>query len=140
MTRPDITYAVSNVAKFYANPAKEPRLQSSVSCAIWLEQCTLMGPLDKKNELKSCVGFSDADWAGDLDDRKSTSGYIFQLSGAAISWRSEKEACVALSTVETEYIALANAAQEAVWVRQLLTEATQKKQQGSMKTTNQRFA
>ena len=57
-----------------------------------------------------------------LDDRNSTSGYIFQLSGAAISWRSEKEARVALSTVETECIALANAAQEAVWVRQLLTD------------------
>ena len=54
-----------------------------------------------------------ADWAGDLDDRKSTSGYIFQLRGAAISWRSKKHACVALSTVEAEYIALASAAQEA---------------------------
>ena len=71
--------------------------------------------------MKSCVGFSDADWAGDLDDRKSTSGCIFQLSGAAISSRSKKQARVALSTAEAEYIALASAAQEAVWVRQLLT-------------------
>ena len=63
-----------------------------------------------------------SDWAGDLDDRKSTSGYIFQLSGAAISWTSKKQACVALSTAEAEYIALASAAQEAVWVRQLLTD------------------
>ena len=66
--------------------------------------------------------FSDADWAGDLDDCKSTSGYIFQLGGAAISWRSKKQACVALSTAEAEYMALASVAQEAVWVRQLLTD------------------
>ena len=81
-----------------------------------------LGLLYKKNELKSCVGFSDADWAGDLDDRKSTSGYIFQLRGTAISWRSKKQACVALSTAEAKYIALASTAQEAVWVRQLLTD------------------
>ena len=89
--------------------------------------------------MKSCVGFSDADWAGDLDDRKSASGYIFQLSGAAISWRSEKQACVALSTAEAEYIALASAAQEAVWVRQLLADLRSNPEEGSMKTTNQRF-
>ena len=82
----------------------------------------MFGSWRKKNELKSCVGFSDADWEGDLDDRKPTSGYIFKLSGVAISWRSKKQACVALSSAEAEYIALASAVQEAVWVRQLLTD------------------
>ncbi len=43
-------------------------------------------------------GYSDADWAGDLDDRKSTSGYLFMLGGAAISWKSKKQTAVALST------------------------------------------
>ncbi len=51
---------------------------------------------------------------GDLDDRKSTSGYVFQIGGTAISWRSKKQACVALSTAEAEYIALASTAQESV--------------------------
>ena len=62
-----------------------------------------------------CVGYSDADWGGDLDDRKSTSGYL--ISGGAVSWRSKKQTCVALSTAEAEYVALASAAQEAIWIR-----------------------
>ena len=66
-----------------------------------------------------CVGYSDADSGGDLDDRKSTSGYLFQIGGGAVSWRSKKQTCVALSTAEAEYVALASAAQEAMWVRQL---------------------
>ena len=121
MTRPDITYALSNVAKFCANPDKEHWIAVK-RIMRYLVGTMCLGLLYKKNELKSCVGFSDADWAGDLDDRKSTSGYIFQLSGEAISWRSKKQACVALSTAEAEYIALASAAQEAVWMRQLLTD------------------
>ena len=121
MTRPDITYAVSNVAKFCANPAKE-HWTAVERIMRYLVGTMYLALLYRKNELKSCVGFSDADWAGDLDERKSTSGYIFQLSGAAISWRSKKQAYVALSTAEAEYIALASAAQEAVWVQQLLTD------------------
>ena len=58
-----------------------------------------------------CFGYSDADWAGDTDDRKSTSGYLFQLSGVAVSWSSKKQICVALSTAEAEYMALCSAAQ-----------------------------
>ena len=67
------------------------------------------------------VGYSDADWAGDLDNQKSTSGYIFNLCGGAVSWRSKKQ-CVALSTAEAEYMALASAAQEAVWLQHLPKE------------------
>ena len=78
------------------------------------------GLLYTKNGSPNCVGFSDADWAGDLNDRKSTSGYTFLMNGAAVSWRSKKQTCVALSTAEAEYIALSAAAQEALWMRQLL--------------------
>ena len=66
--------------------------------------------------------FSDADWGGDLDDRKSTSGYVFQVGGTAISWRSKKQTCVALSTAEAENIALSGAAQESLWLQQLLAD------------------
>ena len=64
-----------------------------------------------------CAGYSDADWAGDVGDRKSTSGYVFLLGGAAISWKSSKQSCVALSTAEAEYVALSAAAQEAIWLQ-----------------------
>ena len=61
--------------------------------------------------LKVVTRYSDADWGGDLDDQKSTSSYIFQIGGTAISWRSKKQTCVALSTAEAEYVALSSAAQ-----------------------------
>ena len=70
----------------------------------------------------SLVVFSDADWAGDSNDRKSTSGYVFVINGGAISWKSRKQTCVALSTAEAEYVALASAAQETTWMRQLLSD------------------
>ena len=68
------------------------------------------------------LGYSDADWAGDMDDRKSTSGYMFQIAGGPVSWRSKKQDTVALSTAEAEYVALSSAAQECVWMRRLVSE------------------
>lgn len=68
------------------------------------------------------IGFSDADWAGDPNDRRSTSEYVFVMNGAAVSWKSRKQTCVALSTAEAEYVALASAAQETTWMRQLLSD------------------
>ncbi len=71
-------------------------------------------------------GYSDADWAGDVSDRKSTSGYLFMMSGATVSWRSRKQTCVALSTAEAEYVALASASQEATWLRRLFEDLHEK--------------
>ena len=65
------------------------------------------------------IGFSDADWAGDAEGRKSTSGYIFCIAGGPVSWRSKKQESVALSTAEAEYVALSSAAQECVWIKRL---------------------
>lgn len=117
-TRPDITYAVSNVAKFCAKPTKQHWIAVK-RILRYLKGTQKYGLLFKTSTEKDCVGFSDADWGGDLDDRKSTSGYVFQIGGTAISWRSKKQACVALSTAEAEYIALA---QESVWLQQLLAD------------------
>jgi hypothetical protein len=76
----------------------------------------------EKGNTEAVTGYSDADWAGDLNDRRSTTGNIFMQSGAAISWLSKKQATVALSTSEAEYIALSLAAQETIWIRKLLSE------------------
>ncbi|GMP96916.1 hypothetical protein CsSME_00045349 [Camellia sinensis var. sinensis] len=64
--------------------------------------------------------YCDADWGGDLDERKSTSGYAFMLSDGAISWSSKKQSCIALSTMEAEFVACSSAVQEAVWLRRFL--------------------
>uniref|UniRef100_A0AAV1TFP7 Polyprotein n=1 Tax=Peronospora matthiolae TaxID=2874970 RepID=A0AAV1TFP7_9STRA len=99
-TRPDIAYAVSFVSRFMKNPQEEhwPRAR-----------------IDFR-------GSSDADWAGDLTDRKSTSGYVFMLLGAPVSWGSKKHPSVLLSTSEAEYIALSLAVQEGKWIHRLLCE------------------
>ena len=65
-------------------------------------------------------GHNDADWTGNLDERKSTSGYTFLLGGGAITWCSKKQSCVALSTMESEYVACSVAVQEVVWLRRFL--------------------
>ena len=121
MTRTDITFAVSNVAKYCSKPTKEHWIAVK-RIMRYLKGTHNLGLTYKKSDSNSCVGFSDSDWAGDLDDSKSTSGYIFQVGGTAISWKSRKQSCVALSTAEAEYIALSLAAQEAIWLRQLNTD------------------
>ena len=140
MTRPDITYAVSNVAKFCASPSKQ-HWTAVKRIMRYLKGTLSLGLLYRKDGSSDCIGYCDADWAGDMDDRKSTSGYMFQISGAAISWRSKKQPCVALLTAEAEYIALASAAQEAIWMRQLLTDVRnpRENQPGFLKITNQLF-
>ncbi|TPX54571.1 DNA-directed DNA polymerase [Powellomyces hirtus] len=68
------------------------------------------------------VAYSDADYARCTDTRRSTSGYVFMLNGAAISWKSQRQKSTALSTAEAEYIALAECAKEALWIQGLLSE------------------
>ena len=75
-----------------------------------------------RNSPEAIVGYSDADWAGDVQDRRSTSGNVFLLGGGAITWSSRKQSSVALSTVEAEYMALSVATQEAIWLRHLQEE------------------
>ena len=120
-TRPDITYAVSTLARFSSNPTKQHWVALK-RVMRYLKGTVNYGINYSKKGSKDCICYSDADWAGDIDDRKSTSGYLFQISGGAVTWSSKKQSCVALSTAEAEYIALSSAAQEAVWMRQLTTE------------------
>lgn len=68
------------------------------------------------------VGYSDADWGGDHNDRKSTSGYVFKVFGNVVSWSSRKQSTISQSSTEAEYVALAQAVNEAKWIRQLLIE------------------
>lgn len=126
-TRPDIAFAVGNVARFSANPT---RLHWTGVKRIfrYLKGTSDMGLYYSSSVEDDLVGYSDSDWAGDCDDRRSVSGYMFKLCGAPISWRSKKQTTVALSTAEAEYVALSSATQEAVWLKQLLSELLAKQQ------------
>lgn len=72
-------------------------------------------------DLKLC-GYSDADYAGDIETRRSTFGYVFLFGDSIISWGSERQKSVALSTTESEYMAAAHAMKELVWLHRLLSE------------------
>ena len=120
-TRLDISFAVSNVAKYCNDPSKEHWIAVK-RILRYLNGSTHLGLLYTKQDPKEVIGYSDADWGGDNDDHRSTSGYIFQIGGTAISWSSRKQSSVALSAAEAEYMALSSATQEAVWLRQLYTD------------------
>ena len=117
-TRPDIAFAVGNAARYCSQPSQTH--WSAVKRILrYLNGTTALGLLYRPNDSRELCGYSDADWAGDSSDRKSTSGYVFMMSGSAVSWRSKKQSCVALSTAEAEYMALSSATQEGMWMRQL---------------------
>ena len=90
-TRPDISYAVGVVSKFNSNPT-EAHL-TAVKCIVrYLKGTVDMGLRYHKSENGTLLGYSDADWAGDMYDRHSTTGNLFLMAGGAISWLSKKQA------------------------------------------------
>ena len=118
-SRPDITYAVNKVSQYCANPFTE-HWTAVKRILRYLKGTINYGLVFTKSESDQCIGYSDADWAGDINNRKSTSGYLFKIGSNTVSWRSKKQSCVALSTAEAEYMALSSAAQEAVWLQELI--------------------
>ena len=74
----------------------------------------------RKSESLEIEGYSDADFAGDADDRKSTSGYIFTLAKGAISWKSSKQSVTASSTMYAEFVAYYEASGHVTWFKKLV--------------------
>ena len=100
---------IGNLARYTSKPTKA-HWTALKRVLRYLKGATHYGILYSRNKSTICVGYSDSDWAGDVNDRKSTSGYLFQVSGGAVTWKSNKQSCVALSTAEAEYVALSSAA------------------------------
>jgi hypothetical protein len=118
-TRPDIAYAVSILAKFN----QEPGLAHWK--ALKRVYAYLAGTLDHKLtygcESHDLLGYSDAD--GSMhEERKAISGYAFLINGGAVSWKSQKQEIIALSTTEAEYVAMTHATKEALWLRSFVGE------------------
>lgn len=122
-TRPDLAHAVSVVSRFMANPAKEH--WQAVKWIFRYLKGTHSSHLEFSRDTTNLIGYVDADYAGCMDTRRSTSAYVFTFGGCAVSWRSRLQECVALSTAEAEYMALSDAIKEAIWLRNIHGELTQ---------------
>ena len=117
-TRPDIAFAVGVVSRHMSNPGKKH----------WEAVKGIMRYLNGTRDMCICfgsqeacvIGYTDADYAGDLDNRRSTSGYVFTYTGGAVSWRSRLQDCITLSTIEAEYVAATKARKEAIWLARLV--------------------
>nr|KYP38726.1 Retrovirus-related Pol polyprotein from transposon TNT 1-94 [Cajanus cajan] len=120
-SRPDIMFAVCLCARFQANP-KESHMKSVKRILKYLKGTTNVGLWYPKGVSLSLIGYSDSDYAGCRLDRKSTSGTCHLLGSALVSWHSKKQACVALSTAEAEYIAAGSCCAQILWMKQQLRD------------------
>ncbi|XP_036341057.1 secreted RxLR effector protein 161-like [Rhagoletis pomonella] len=120
-TRPDIAFAVNDVSRF----------NSTYNLAHWTAVKRIFRYLKGTADLKlryskesgsDIYGFCDADYASDVDKRRSCTGYIFKLSNAAVTWHSKRQPTVALSTTEAEYLSMSAAVREALWLKQFVNE------------------
>jgi hypothetical protein len=119
-TRPDISFAVSKMSRFTSNPNNE-HWKAITRIFRYLLKTKNLG-LHYGRFPAILEGYTDASWISNIGDHKSTTGWIFTLAGGAISWKSKKQTCITLSTMESEFVALASAGQEAEWLRDLLLE------------------
>lgn len=120
-TRPDIAFAVNNVSR-YNNCYTKTHWMAVKRIIRYLKGTKDLRLMFKKNAKDYVFGYCDADWASDVNDRKSCTGYVFLRSGGAISWNSKRQPTVALSTTEAEYMALSAATQESMWLKQFEDE------------------
>jgi len=117
--RPDIAHAVGVVSRFLSNPGIEH----------WKVAKWILRYLCGTSNLKLCFGigkpalcgYTDSDMTGDVDSRKSTSGYLITFAGRAVAWQSKLQKCVALSTTKAEFIAITEACKELLLMKKFCT-------------------
>jgi hypothetical protein len=117
-TRPDIAFSVQKLSQFSSDPSVT-HMQAAKRILRYLQGTKMLGITYGLGNSK-LHGYADADYAGDINDAKSTGGYVFLMGGASICWSSKKQSTVATSTTHAEYIAGFEAAREAAWLQLLL--------------------
>ena len=120
-TRPDISYAVGVVSRFMHCPQVK-HMEAVMRILRYLKGTSNRGVLFRNNGHLNLMAYTDADWAGDKDSRKSTSGYFTLVGGNLVTWRSKKQNVVALSSAEAEFRGIAKGVTEILWLRKLLCE------------------
>ena len=130
-TRPDLAFAVSTLGRFNSAPEKLhlEAVKKTLRYLRWTLDIGLTYSPTYNDKLigynasnDNLIGFCDSDWAGDPDTRRSTTGYVVMLSNGAISWKSQRQQTVALSSTKPEYMAITEASKEAIWLRRLYSK------------------
>ncbi|XP_053960369.1 uncharacterized protein LOC128864606 [Anastrepha ludens] len=120
ISRPDIAHVVSKLSQFNRHPHEE-HFKAAKHVLRYLKQSSA-AKITYSSTGENLVCYTDSDWAGDVSDRKSYSGYVVFMSDGLVSWESKKQSIVALSTMEAKYIALCQGAKDVVFLRALLRE------------------
>ena len=129
-TRPDIAFAVTCLSQFSSNFGAAHwtavkrvlrYLRGTLDYGISYQGRPSIPKADVNGVMVNLIGFCDADWGHNLDDRRSVTGYLFKLCEGAISWQAKKQPTVALSSVEAEYMAATQVTKEAIWWNNLLS-------------------
>jgi hypothetical protein len=134
-SRPDLAQSVGVLTRFMSAPTNV-HMDGAKQVLRYLSGTTQLGLKFTGGE-NYLTGYCDADYAGDVDKRKSTSGFVFLMNGAAISWASKLQPTVAMSTCEAEFVAAANAAKEALWLKTLLSDFTGRAETVELHVDNQ---
>jgi len=120
-TRPDLAYVLSVISQFMHSPSEE-HMKVITRVLRYLKSSPGKGILFKKGENLNIEGYTNANWAGSIEDRRSTSRYFTFVGGNLITWRSKKQEVVARSSTEAKYRGMTKAICELLWIRNLMQE------------------
>ena len=120
-TRPDIMFGVSLISRFMETP-KNTHCKAGKTILIYIAGTTNFGIQYTSNSNFKLIGYTNSDFAGSIDDIKSTSGYVFGFGLGLVAWASKKQLIVTLTSAEAEYVAVTTTTCQTVWMRRTLSE------------------